>query len=179
MHRQGTESRVLTPRRHREASLATVGMRAEDERWMSVALDEARRALEEGEVPIGAVVVVDGRVVGRGHNQVEGLADPTAHAEVIAIGAACRSLGVPRLTEGVIYASMEPCPMCAGAIVNARLKRLVYGCHDPKAGYSGTLTNALDDSRLNHRVSVTSGVMADESGALVSGFFQTLRSRRP
>ncbi len=156
-----------------------VGARVEDERWMSAALDEARHALDEGEIPIGAVVVVDGRVVGKGHNQVEALGDPTAHAEIIAIGAACRSLGVPRLTEGVIYASMEPCTMCAGAIVHARLKRLVYGCHDPKAGYAGTLCNALEDSRLNHSVSVTSGVLANESGALVSGFFQILRSRRP
>jgi tRNA(adenine34) deaminase len=143
---------------------------------MGAALDEAKRAVEVGEVPVGAVVVVDGRVAGRGHNSTEALCDPTAHAEIIAVGAACRALGVPRLTEGTIYVTMEPCPMCAGAIVQARLKRLVYGCDDPKAGYAGSLGNIADDPRLNHRVAITSGVRADECSALVSGFFERIRT---
>lgn len=127
---------------------------------------------------MGAVVVMDGRVLGRGHNQAISLCDPTAHAEIIAIGAACRSLGVPRLTEGAIYVTMEPCPMCAGAIVQARLKRLVFGCADPKAGFAGSLGNIVDDPALNHRVAVTSGVGAEKCASLVSGFFEGLRARR-
>jgi len=148
-----------------------------DGHWMELALEEARRALDEGEVPVGAVVVMGDRVVGRGHNEVESLGDPTAHAEIIAIGAACRSLKVPRLTGATIYVSMEPCPMCAGAIVLARLGRLVYACADPKSGYCGTLGNIVDDPRLNHRVPVTSGVLEKESRALLSSFFERLRAR--
>jgi tRNA(adenine34) deaminase len=144
---------------------------------MEAALEEARMALDEGEVPVGAVVVLRGRVIGRGHNQVESACDPTAHAEVIAIGAACRTLRVPRLTGGTIYVSMEPCAMCAGAIVQARLARLVYACSDPKAGYCGSLGNIADDPRLNHRVAVTSGILTEASAALVSGFFEDLRAR--
>jgi len=146
-----------------------------DERFMEAALEEARRALDEGEVPIGAVVVADGRVVGRGHNQVEQLGDPTAHAEVLAIGAASRSLGAPRLTGATIYVTMEPCPMCAGAIVLARLSRLVYGCRDPKSGFCGSLGNIVDDPALNHRAKVRSGVMEQECGSLISRFFEKLR----
>ena len=150
----------------------------DDTIWMEAALDEARAAYDAGEVPVGAVVVQDGRIVGRGRNQVESTGDPTAHAEIIAIGAATRSLGVPRLTRATLYVTMEPCPMCAGAIILARLERLVYGCTDPKAGYVGSLANTLDDPRLNHRVAVTSGVGASECGALVSSFFKALRARR-
>jgi tRNA(adenine34) deaminase len=144
---------------------------------MEAALEEARRALDEGEVPVGAVVVHRGRIVGRGHNQVEAGCDPTAHAEVIAIGAACRALRVPRLTEATLYATMEPCAMCAGAIVQARLARLVYACPDPKAGYCGSLGSIVDDPRLNHRVAVSSGTMSEESAALVSSFFRDLRAK--
>lgn len=144
---------------------------------MRAALVEARRALDEEEVPVGAVVVVDGRIVGRGHNRVAALGDPTAHAEILAVGAACRSLGAPRLTGGSIYVTMEPCPMCAGALVWARLSRLVYGCSDPKSGYCGSLGNIVDDPALNHRLSVTSGVLKDECGALLSGFFAGLREQ--
>jgi tRNA(adenine34) deaminase len=151
----------------------------EDRRWMTAALDEARRAVDDGEVPVGAVVVVDGAVVGRGHNQTETLRDPTAHAEILAIGAACRSLGVPRLTRATIYVTMEPCPMCAGAIVLARIRRLVYGCTDPKAGYAGTLGNIVDDPSLNHRTAVTSGVMSEECSSLVRAFFERVRERAP
>jgi len=150
----------------------------DDTIWMEAALDEARAAYDAGEVPVGAVVVQDGRIVGRGRNQVESTGDPTAHAEIIAIGAATRSLRVPRLTRATLYVTMEPCPMCAGAIILARLERLVYGCTDPKAGYVGSLANTLDDPRLNHRVAVTSGVRASECGALVSSFFKALRARR-
>jgi tRNA(adenine34) deaminase len=142
---------------------------------MESALEEARAAADEGEVPVGAVVVVGGRIVGRGRNAVERLRDPTAHAEILAIGAASRSLGAPRLTGGTIYATMEPCPMCAGAIVQARLDRLVYGASDPKAGYAGSLGNIVDDPALNHRVAVTSGILADECAAIVSRFFERLR----
>lgn len=144
---------------------------------MEAALEEARRALDEGEVPVGAVVVLKGRILGRGHNQVESTCDPTAHAEIIAIGAACLALRVPRLTGGAMYVTMEPCAMCAGAIVRARLARLVYACSDPKAGYCGSLGNIADDPRLNHRVAVTSGVLTEASAALLSGFFESLRAR--
>ncbi|MBN2566445.1 MAG: nucleoside deaminase [Candidatus Eisenbacteria bacterium] len=143
---------------------------------MKMALDEAERALDEGEVPVGAVIVCDGRIVGRGHNQVESLGDPTAHAEILAIGAACRSLGGPRLTGASIYVTMEPCAMCAGAIVLARVKRLIYGCRDPKAGYAGSLGNVVDDPALNHRVLVTSGVLDEECGSVLSMFFARLRA---
>jgi tRNA(adenine34) deaminase len=145
---------------------------------MKAALDEALKALEEGEVPVGAVVVSDGRIVGRGHNQVESLRDPTAHAEVLAIGAASGALEAARLTGATIYVTMEPCPMCAGAIVLARLKRLVYGCYDPKSGYCGSLGNIVDDPALNHNAKITSGVLAEESASLLSRFFEGLRERR-
>lgn len=144
---------------------------------MRVALTEAERAPDHGDVPVGAVVVVNERVVGRGHNQVEGLGDPTAHAEILAIGAASRTLGASRLTGAAIYVTMEPCSMCAGAIVLARLDRLVYGCPDPKSGYCGSLGNIADDPALNHRVLVKSGVLEGECAALLSRFFAVLRRR--
>ena len=144
---------------------------------MRAALVEARKALDEGEVPIGAVVVVGDRVIGRGHNRVEGLGDPTAHAEILAIGAASRSLKAARLTGATIYATMEPCPMCAGAIVLARLSRLAYGCPDPKSGYCGSLGNIVDDPALNHSVTVRSGVLEEECATLLSRFFAGLRRR--
>jgi tRNA(adenine34) deaminase len=154
-----------------------VNAAADDERWMNAALEEGRSAVDEGEVPVGAVVVVDGKVVGRGHNRIESLGDPTAHAEILAIGSACSSLGVPRLTKGTIYVTMEPCAMCAGAIVLARLSRLVYGCRDSKAGYCGSLGNVVDNPGLNHRVAVRSGVLEKECGLLLSAFFETVRRR--
>jgi tRNA(adenine34) deaminase len=147
-----------------------------DRLWMQVALDEARCALDQGEVPIGAVVVMGDRIIGRGRNRVEETRDPTAHAEIIAIGAATSALKVPRLTGATIYITMEPCAMCAGAIVLARLKRIVYGCADPKAGFCGSLGSIPDDPRLNHKVMVASGVLGDECASLVSGFFEKLRS---
>lgn len=150
---------------------------SEDQKWMRVALTEAERAYEEGEVPVGAVVIQEGRILGRGHNRIERLHDPTAHAEMIAISAAAESLGYPRLNEASIYVTIEPCTMCAGAIVLARLKRLVYGAKDPKTGACGSLYDITSDSRLNHRVEVVSGVLEAECSQLLSDFFKKLRSQ--
>ena len=142
---------------------------------MAEALIEARAAAAEGEVPIGSVVVAEGRIVGRGRNAREARADPTAHAEVLALQEAARSLGRWRLSGATVYATLEPCPMCAGALVNARVDRLVYAVPDPKAGAAGTLFDIVRDARLNHRVDVESGVLAAECGELLREFF---RSRR-
>lgn len=142
-----------------------------DEHFMRAALEEARRGGEAGEVPIGAVVVVDGAVVARAHNAPIRLADPTAHAEVLALRAAARERGNYRLPEATVYVTVEPCAMCCGALLQARVRRLVYGARDPKAGAVESLHRLLDDPRLNHRVAVTGGVLADECGRLVSRFF--------
>ena len=148
-----------------------------DATWMAEALAEARKAAAEGEVPIGAVVVHDGRIVGRGRNEREGRRDPTAHAEVLALQEAARSLQRWRLTGATVYATLEPCPMCAGALVNARVDRLVYAVPDPKAGAAGSLFDVPRDPRLNHRIEVVSGVMAAECGELLSSFFRSKRAR--
>ena len=142
---------------------------------MAEALVEARKAAGEGEVPIGSVVVFEGRIVGRGRNARERLQDPTAHAEILALQEASRALGRWRLTGATLYATLEPCPMCAGALVNARIDRLVYGVADPKAGAAGTLFDVPRDPRLNHSVTVDTGVLAQECGAILTDFF---RSRR-
>ena len=142
---------------------------------MAQALAEARLAAEEGEVPIGAIVVADGRVLGRGRNARERLRDPTAHAEILALQEASRALGSWRLSGATMYATLEPCPMCAGALVNARVDRLVYGVADPKAGAVDTLFDIVRDARLNHRVAVTSGVLAEECGAMLREFFRERR----
>ena len=146
-----------------------------DRRWMRLALHEAERAGEEGEVPIGAVVVKGGQIVGRGHNQVERLHDPTAHAEMLAISAACETLGSKFLDGCTLYVTLEPCPMCAGALVWARLDRLVYGAFDEKAGAASTLYDIPQDPRLNHRVETVSGVLADEAADLLRRFFAARR----
>jgi tRNA(adenine34) deaminase len=146
-----------------------------DEIFMAEALACARLAASEGEVPVGAVVVFDGRVVGRGRNGRERLHDPTAHAEVLALQDAARSLGRWRLTGATVYATLEPCPMCAGALVNARVDRLVYGVPDPKAGAVDTLFDLVRSPRLNHRAEVTSGVLAGECGELLKEFFRGRR----
>ena len=146
-----------------------------DESFMAEALAEARRAAAEGEVPIGAVLVVEGRIAGRGRNARERLRDPTAHAEILALQEAARTLGRWRLTGSTMYATLEPCPMCAGALVNARVERLVYGVADPKAGAVDTLFDVVRDARLNHRIAVTSGVLAEECGALLREFFRERR----
>ena len=142
---------------------------------MREALAEAGRAAVAGEVPIGAVVVRGGEVIGRGHNRREMDRDPLAHAELLAIREAARWMGGWRLTECTLYCTLEPCPMCAGALVNSRIERLVYGAADPKAGWCGTLGNLVQEPRLNHRLEVTAGVLAEESAALLRGFFASLR----
>ena len=147
----------------------------DDEDAMRLALAEARRALDEGEVPIGCVIVHEGAVIGRGHNQVERLNDATAHAEILAIGAASAALGTWRLSECTLYATLEPCAMCAGAIVLARVGRVVYGAHDPKAGACGSVLNVLDEPKLNHTAALSSGVLAGEAGALLVEFFEIKR----
>jgi tRNA(adenine34) deaminase len=146
-----------------------------DEKWMAEALAEARLAAAEGEVPIGAVVVFEGRIVGRGRNARERLHDPTAHAEVLALQDAARTLGRWRLTGAAIYATLEPCFMCAGALVNARIDRLVFAVADPKAGAAGSLFDVPRDPRLNHRVEVATGALAAECAALLRDFFKTRR----
>ena len=146
-----------------------------DEAFMREALDEARRALDAGEVPIGAVVVVDGAIVGRAHNTPVALADPTAHAEVLALREAGAKRGNYRLTGATLYATIEPCMMCGGAALHARVARVVYGADDPKAGAVVSLFRLLDDARLNHRVVACGGVLAAESAALMRQFFETRR----
>ena len=142
---------------------------------MRLALAAAEQAGRSGEVPVGAVVVVRGKVVAVAHNRRESLNDPTAHAEIIALRTAAVALGGWRLVDADLYVTMEPCPMCAGAMVNARVRRLIYGCDDPKAGAVRTLFRLLDDSRLNHRVEVIPGVLAKESATLLKSFFSRLR----
>lgn len=148
-----------------------------DEYWMRLALSEAEQAFGEGETPVGAVIVRDGRVIGRAGNRIESLRDPTAHAEILAIGAAAETTGYQRLLDATMYVTLEPCPMCAGAIVLARIPRLVYGAPDPKMGACGSLYDIPRDDRLNHRVQVDSGVLAEECGGLLREFFRALRKR--
>jgi tRNA(adenine34) deaminase len=148
----------------------------DDVGFMREALDEARRGAAEGEVPVGAVVVMDGAIVGRAHNAPIALADPTAHAEVLALRAAGEKLGNYRLAGATLYATVEPCPMCCGAALHARVARVVYGAADPKAGAVVSLYRLLDDARLNHRAAVTGGVLAGEAARLLSAFFETRRS---
>ena len=146
-----------------------------DEQWMNAALDEARAAREASEVPVGAVAVLDGAIVGRGRNRTIELQDPTAHAETIALREAAARLGDWRLLGVTLYATLEPCAMCAGATVLARIDRLVYGAADPKAGMCGSLASIPDDPRLNHRVAIVSGVLAQPSGDLLRAFFRQRR----
>lgn len=142
---------------------------------MREALEEARHGLAAGEVPVGAVVVVDGAIAGRGHNSPIALADPTAHAEILALREAAGKTGNYRLTGATLYATVEPCPMCCGAALHARVARVVYGARDPKAGAVESLYRLLDDPRLNHRVEAAGGVLAEESAALLRRFFETRR----
>ena len=147
----------------------------DDEAGIRAALREAHASLAKDEVPVGCVIVHDGLVIGRGHNQVEALQDATAHAEILAIGAASNALGSWRLGDCTLYVTLEPCSMCAGAIVLARLGRLVYGASDPKAGGCGSVTDVTGETRLNHRVPITSGVLAEECGELLREFFRRKR----
>jgi tRNA(adenine34) deaminase len=148
------------------------------ESHMKLALEEARRALEEGEVPVGAIVLYQGRVIGRGRNQTGTLNDPTAHAEMIAITAAAAALKSWKLDGCSLYVTLEPCPMCAGAIVNARLSQLVFGAFDAKAGAAGTLYTITTDRRLNHRVETLGGVLDQECAAILKEFFAGRRGVR-
>lgn len=146
-----------------------------DEYWMKFALMEAEKAFEKGEVPIGAVVVKDERIIGRGYNLKESLKDPTAHAEIIAITSAAQTLQDWRLDDSTLYVTLEPCPMCAGAILNARIKKLVFGAYDEKYGACGSLDNILDGRYLNHKVIVKGGVLKERSEDLLGRFFEFLR----
>jgi tRNA(adenine34) deaminase len=146
-----------------------------DQDWMRVAIDEARKALDHDDVPVGAVVVHAGEVVGVGHNEREHRQDPTAHAETLALQAAAHRLGSWRLLDTVLYVTLEPCAMCAGAIVLARVPRVVYGTADPKAGAAGSVLDVLAEPRLNHRPIVEGGVLADECAALLREFFAARR----
>ncbi len=145
---------------------------------MKSALKEAERAFDKDDCPIGAVIIKNGQIIARAHNQVELLKDPTAHAEIIAITQAANTLGQERLLDTTMYVTLEPCVMCAGALVLARVKRLVFGAHDPKAGACGTLYNIIQDERLNHRLEVVSGIMAAESLSLLQEFFRRLRKEK-
>nr|WP_307781167.1 tRNA adenosine(34) deaminase TadA [Rhabdothermincola sediminis] len=147
----------------------------DDDAAMAIALDEARRAPNHGDVPIGAVVVIGGRVVARRHNEREKLGDPTAHAELLALRDAAEALGRWRLDGATMVVTLEPCPMCAGALVNARIGRLVFGATDPKAGACGSLYNLSCDPRLNHEFELTGGVQAEACGALLTSFFRDRR----
>lgn len=148
-----------------------------DATFMRQAFNLAQQAMEQDEVPVGAVVTLGQRVIGAGWNQREALQDPTAHAEMIAITQAAASLESWRLEGCTLYVTLEPCPMCAGALVQSRIARVVYGARDPKAGAVDSLFRLLDDPRLNHRAEVTGGVLADQCGGLLSHFFQEKRKQ--
>jgi tRNA(adenine34) deaminase len=148
-----------------------------DEQMMRQALREADRTQESEDVPVGAVVIRGGRVIGRGYNQREALKDPTAHAEMIALTAAAADMRSWRLEGCTLYVTLEPCTMCAGAIVLARVERVVFGAYDPKAGACGSIYNILEDGRLNHRPAVTAGVLAQECGDLLRAFFAGQRAK--
>jgi tRNA(adenine34) deaminase len=148
---------------------------ARDEYFMRLALREAERALAHDDVPVGAVLVFGGEVIGAGHNERELREDPTAHAETIAIREAARALGTWRLLDTVLYVTLEPCAMCAGAIVLARIPRVVFGTVDPKAGAAGSVLDVLAEPRLNHRPIVEGGLLADECAALLRAFFAARR----
>lgn len=146
--------------------------------YMRMALREAQRAAEAGEVPCGAVIVHNGEVIGKAHNQTEMLRDPTAHAEVLAITQASAALGNWRLTDAVMYVTKEPCPMCAGALVLARLKKVVWGCDDPKRGGGRSRFEILDHADLNHRVDIETGVLEEDCKALLQNFFRERRAQK-
>jgi tRNA(adenine34) deaminase len=147
------------------------------EEFMRLALAEALVAGDEGEIPVGAIAVLDGKVVGAGHNRREGARDPTAHAELLAIQAAARSVGAWRLSGVTVYVTLEPCAMCAGALVLARVDKVVFGTRDPKAGAVGSLMNLVQDPRLNHRIEVVEGVLQEDCSSLLKAFFRRLRQR--
>jgi tRNA(adenine34) deaminase len=147
----------------------------EHERYMRAALREAEGALDAGEVPVGCVIVHDGLIIGKAHNQRETLQDPTAHAEILAITQAAAHLKSWRLEGTRLYVTLEPCPMCAGAIILARIPEVFFGAYDPKAGACGTLMNLFEDKRLNHQPTVMAGLLSQECGALLTQFFKDIR----
>ena len=148
-----------------------------EQRWMREALAQARAAQDGGEVPIGAVVVRDGEIIGRGQNSVITAHDPTAHAEILALREAAKHVGNYRLSECEMYATLEPCAMCAGALVHARVAKLVYASTDPKAGAAGSVLNVINHEALNHRIEVVSGILAEESSELLQNFFRAWRKK--
>ncbi|CUB22882.1 tRNA-specific adenosine deaminase [Bacillus safensis] len=149
-----------------------------DEQFMQEAISEALKAKKIGEVPIGAIIVVDDQIVSRAHNLRESEQRSIAHAELLAIDEACKATGSWRLEDAVLYVTLEPCPMCAGAIVLSRVKKVVFGAYDPKGGCAGTLMNLLGDERFNHQSEVIGGVLENECGELLSQFFRNLRQRK-
>lgn len=146
--------------------------------FMQEALKEAKKAYEKGEIPVGAVIVRNGEIIGRGHNLNESTNDPTSHAEMMAIREAAKTTGSWRLLETEMYVTTEPCPMCAGAIVLARIAKLHIGAMDPKSGACGSLMNIVGDERLNHRVEISTGLMEEESSKMLKDFFRELRDKK-
>lgn len=151
---------------------------SDDTTFMVECLRLAQLAADRGDVPVGALVVLDGRIVGVGHNRRERDDDPTGHAEIVALREACRAAGRWRVDGATLYVTLEPCPMCAGALVNARVSRLVYGADDPKAGAVRSLFSLCDDARLNHRMQIESGVLAKRCGDVLSSFFRAARAAK-
>ncbi|MEF7566360.1 tRNA adenosine(34) deaminase TadA [Bacillus infantis] len=149
-----------------------------DDDYMKEAIEEAKKAGELGEVPIGAVVVLDGKIISRAHNLRESNQNAVAHAELLAIEQACGMLGTWRLEDAVLYVTLEPCAMCSGAIILSRIKRVVYGASDPKGGCAGTFMNLLQDERFNHQSEISAGVLEEECGSLLTDFFRALRERK-
>jgi tRNA(adenine34) deaminase len=150
----------------------------DNEFWMSMALQEARKGYDLGEVPVGSVVVLNNQLLGRGFNQTEKLKDPTAHAEILAITSACEAVGDWRLDDAIMYCTLEPCSMCAGAAVLARIKKIVFGASDPKFGACGSIFNIPVDPRLNHRIELEDGVMADDVAEMMRTFFREVRQSK-
>ncbi|MFH1128188.1 MAG: tRNA adenosine(34) deaminase TadA [Candidatus Omnitrophota bacterium] len=148
-----------------------------EEFYMSEAIKEARKAFEEDEVPVGAVIVYDGRIISRGHNQIERLKDSTAHAEMLAITSATNCLGTKWLNGATLYVTIEPCSMCAGALVLTRIKSICFGAKDPKTGACGSVLNIIDNKKLNHRIKVKSGILEKECGDLLKDFFRKKRKK--
>ena len=150
----------------------------DDDYYMREALREARRAFDEDEVPVGAIAVYKNQIIGRGHNQTEQLHDPTAHAEIIAITAAANALNTWRLKDVIVYSTIEPCVMCAGALVLALVKKIVFGARDKKFGGCGSVFNVVKETKLNHRIEVVEGVLEEEAAVLMKEFFKKQRSKR-
>ena len=153
-------------------------MYTDDIKFMEIAIEEAEKAGEILEVPIGAVLVLDGQVIAKAHNLRESTQTAIAHAELLAIDEGCKKLGTWRLEDTTLYVTLEPCPMCSGAIILSRVKRVVYGATDPKAGCAGTFMNLLTDERFNHQCEVSTGVLEEECGMLLTTFFKNLRQRK-